>query len=96
MQNRCYAAFLLLGAEAVAGDAIGRIVLPEGELHAGEFQFESNERCGAGVHLWRNGRRTHVFCKYHKDGTVTKTEVVVTKGKISIPMTEMGTIKVLV
>lgn len=40
--------------------------------------------------------KTAVVYLYHKDGTVTKTEVVVTKGKISIPMTEMGTIKVLV
>ncbi len=32
---------------------------------------------------------------YHKDGTVSKLQVVVTKGKLAIPMNEMGTIKVL-
>ncbi len=39
--------------------------------------------------------KTAVVYLYHKDGTVTKMQIAVTKGRLVIPMTDMGTIKVL-
>lgn len=39
--------------------------------------------------------QTAVIYLYHKDGTVTKTQAVVTKGKLSVSMADMGTIKIL-
>lgn len=39
--------------------------------------------------------KTFTVYAYHKDGTVTKMLLTVTKGKLVIPMTEMATLKVL-
>ncbi len=39
--------------------------------------------------------KTAVVYLYHKDGTVIKMQIPVTKGRLVIPMTDMGTIKIL-